>query len=217
MKLSEIIKLYRKENKISMREFAKRSGVSNAYVSLIENEETKSPTLETISKLANGMHMQSNDLIDMMNDDDEIKVKSKETFNHYKNIATVPVYSKITAKKAANAHADWLEDIQVPNKISRKHDIFGLKVNSNTVDKTIPIGAIVVLQKCKEIKQGEIAAVIVNDKDAELYRFYKLRDGCLLEPDSYDERNIPIIIKESSDTNVEIIGKVIWYCMDIDE
>jgi transcriptional regulator with XRE-family HTH domain len=36
MKLGEIIKNYRTENDISMREFAKMADMSNAYVSMLE-------------------------------------------------------------------------------------------------------------------------------------------------------------------------------------
>lgn len=38
MKLSEYIKTYRKNNKITMQEFADRAGLSKGYISQIENE-----------------------------------------------------------------------------------------------------------------------------------------------------------------------------------
>ena len=75
MKLSEIIKQYRKINNISAREFAKRCEISNAYISLIENEETKSPTLEMLNKLSNGMFISLNELIQYIDDETMVSIK----------------------------------------------------------------------------------------------------------------------------------------------
>ena len=61
MKLEEMLKKYRKENDISQREFARRCGLSNSLISILEmgvNPQTGKenvPDLETCRRLANGM------------------------------------------------------------------------------------------------------------------------------------------------------------------
>ena len=61
MKLSDIIKQYREENDISQREFAKRCGLSNSLISILEkgvNPQTGNavdPDSRTYRRLADGM------------------------------------------------------------------------------------------------------------------------------------------------------------------
>lgn len=129
----------------------------------------------------------------------------------------VPVYNTINDISDFRKSDNHITDIEVPKKYKRKKELFGLKINSDTVDKVIPVGAIAVLQKCDVVKQGDLTAIILDNNDAIIYRYYKLRDGCLLEPDSLNVENVPIIVKDSSEHTVKIVGKVIWYCMDIEE
>lgn len=76
MKLSEIIREYRKEHKLSMDAMAERSGLSKAYIAILENERNpisgkpSKPSLETIQKLANAMGRTTDELISMMDADD---------------------------------------------------------------------------------------------------------------------------------------------------
>ena len=61
MTLGDIIKKYRKENNISMSEFASYCSLSKGYISMLENNinprnnKPISPTLPSISKVASGM------------------------------------------------------------------------------------------------------------------------------------------------------------------
>ena len=61
MELKEILTNYRKENDLSQREFARRCGLSNSLISILEmgkNPQTKkkmAPDLDTYRKLANAM------------------------------------------------------------------------------------------------------------------------------------------------------------------
>ena len=68
MTLGEMIKRYRKENDLSMDAFAKRSGISKAYISLLEkNKHPKTgkpiaPSIQSIKQAADGMNMDFNSL-----------------------------------------------------------------------------------------------------------------------------------------------------------
>ena len=61
MTLGEIVKEYRKKNKLSLREFASRCGMSHSYIAMLENEENSKtgepmiPSITTINKIARGM------------------------------------------------------------------------------------------------------------------------------------------------------------------
>ena len=75
MKLGELIAQHRAENDISQREFARRCGLSNSLISLMEmgkNPQTgkeMSPDLETYRKLANGMQISLQKLFEDLGDD----------------------------------------------------------------------------------------------------------------------------------------------------
>lgn len=75
MKLSELIKKYREENGLSLRAFAKRSGVTQTTIANIEREQNNHgnpfvPTIETLVGIATAMGMSLNDLLHMVGDED---------------------------------------------------------------------------------------------------------------------------------------------------
>lgn len=84
MYLGEVIKKYRIENDLSMADFADRSGISKAYISLLEKNrhpktgQTIAPSLEVIRKAAKAMNMDFDDLFDMLNGDVTLSPGSEE-------------------------------------------------------------------------------------------------------------------------------------------
>ena len=92
MKLGELLKSYRAEHKLSMDAFCELSDLTKGYISMLEkNEHPKSkkpivPSYETIEKIAKGMQISIEDLIDMLDDDQEIQINS--TPPRLKSIAT---------------------------------------------------------------------------------------------------------------------------------
>lgn len=75
MKLREVIQQYRESHNISRREFGRKCGLSNAYISILEagvNPRTGdplSPTLETYQKIAKAMGISLNALLSMLSED----------------------------------------------------------------------------------------------------------------------------------------------------
>ena len=74
MDLKDILIKYREENRISQRELARRCGLSNAQISILEygmNKQTgrkPTPDIITLQKLANGMGITVKELFDFMED-----------------------------------------------------------------------------------------------------------------------------------------------------
>lgn len=75
MKLSEIIKNYRKSHKVSMETLANRAGLSKTYISFIENGANSTtgkpikPTVETLMRLSSAMGITLDDMIHMLDGD----------------------------------------------------------------------------------------------------------------------------------------------------
>lgn len=75
MKLSDLIRDYRKQMNMSQREFSRKCELSNTYISFIENEKNPKtgrpliPTLEQYRKIADGMNITVHRLFEMLDDD----------------------------------------------------------------------------------------------------------------------------------------------------
>ncbi|HEP1510592.1 TPA: helix-turn-helix transcriptional regulator [Streptococcus pyogenes] len=80
MKLGEIIKNFREEKKLSMDRFAEKSGLTKGYISMLEkNEHPKSkkpiiPTEETLLKVAKGMEVDIDFVLNRLDSDQEIQI-----------------------------------------------------------------------------------------------------------------------------------------------
>lgn len=75
MKLGDFIYSFRQKNRLSMDDFAKRSGISKAYISLLEkgfhprSNKPIIPSVETIKKAAAAMNMSFDDLFTSLDQD----------------------------------------------------------------------------------------------------------------------------------------------------
>ena len=78
MKLSNIVIDYRNRMQISQREFARRCGLSNSYISFIENEYNPRtgkpivPTIEQYQKIASCMDMSVHQLFELLDEDSPV-------------------------------------------------------------------------------------------------------------------------------------------------
>ena len=69
MDIGSIIKQYRHANKISMRDFAEKCGVSHSYIAMLEIRKTSKtgepivPTIAMLKKIASGLGITVNELI----------------------------------------------------------------------------------------------------------------------------------------------------------
>ena len=85
MKLSTIVSDYRRRLQISQREFSRRCGLSNSYISFIENELNPKtgkpivPTLEQYQKIASGMDMTVHQLFEQLDDDAPVDLHFSST------------------------------------------------------------------------------------------------------------------------------------------
>ena len=85
MTIGELIKAYRKEHKMSQREFAAKCGLSNGMISLFERgtnpktNEPITPTLPTLNCIATGMGLKIDKLLEKADDIDVSLSRSSET------------------------------------------------------------------------------------------------------------------------------------------
>ena len=82
MKLSDLIRDYRTRMNLSQREFSRKCGLSNTYISFIENERNPKtgrpliPTLEQYRKIADGMEITVHHLFELLDDDAPVDLRA---------------------------------------------------------------------------------------------------------------------------------------------
>lgn len=108
MTLGQLIKKYTTEHKMSLRQFATRTGLSATYIGyLIKNEtpsgEPPSPTIDTYKVCAKAMGMDVDELVRLTNDDVPI--------------GHPPAYSEATKMLFTALHGASEEEIMTAVKI----------------------------------------------------------------------------------------------------
>lgn len=87
MDIGDILIRYREENNLSMDDFAKKSGISKAYISLLErkinprNNKPVAPTLPTLRKIAFGLNMDIDELLKLLDNKQAVSLDAIEKEN----------------------------------------------------------------------------------------------------------------------------------------
>lgn len=85
MKFSEIIRVFRKNNKMTMQEFADKAGLSKGYISMLEkNQHPQSqrrlvPSFETYLKVASAMNMSIDELVALLDDNETVRLNESSS------------------------------------------------------------------------------------------------------------------------------------------
>ena len=200
MKLGEIIKSYISEHDISVREFARKSNLSNTYISNIVNGSDKKPSLDVLGKIAKAMGLSSQQLFDCLDGEQAFAINQKA-------IQRIPLYTSISCGTGLFVD-DQVEDyIAVPDKfIKPGHDYFANTASGDSmIGKGIKEGDVLVFEKTNIIENGEIGAFCVGESEAVCKTFRKLPSGMILL-ESANEAYQPIEV-DLTDECFRVIGK----------
>lgn len=116
----------------------------------------------------------------------------------------VPVLGEIACGEPILAEQNIEDHVYEPIDSLPAGEIFALKAKGDSMEPTIPNGALVLIREQSEVENGEIAAVLVNgDTEATLKRVKKQGDTILLMPDN--PKHEPYIV--NLDNPARIIGK----------
>lgn len=157
MKLSDVLKNYREEHKISQRELARRCKLSHSSINLIEKGENPqtgkamSQDMETYKKIADGMGITVQNLFETLGDDAAVQI--------------TPI--KVTlAGKAKKPNGT----ISTPNlRIGKGSTMYGLL----TSDVVVPRGTIIQAGKVHHDPVGT-GKIFVVDKDPETINMLRI-------------------------------------------
>lgn len=115
----------------------------------------------------------------------------------------IPLVGTITAGQPITAVQDITDFINFHENKNYSGELFALKVRGESmINAAILDGDIVVVEECSSVRNGEIAAVLVNGEEATVKTFYKENGHYRLQPEN--DTMDPIIVDEC-----EIIGRVV--------
>ena len=128
MKLGELLKSYRTEHKLSMDAFCELSDLTKGYISMLEkNEHPKSkkpivPSYDTIEKIAKGMQISTEDLIDMLDDDQEIQINATPAILSKSPIQFIYDQLEPNGQRRVITYAEKLRDEQEKRRKAKKSE-----------------------------------------------------------------------------------------------
>ena len=119
-------------------------------------------------------------------------------------LVKVPLLGKVTAGSPIEAIENPNEFFTLPaTLIPSKETVFTLKVSGESmINAGILDGDIVIVQKQKVARNGEIVVAMTEENEVTLKRFYKEKDHIRLQPEN--DTMAPIILP-----NCQIVGKAI--------
>lgn len=213
MTIGEIIKNYRTANDLSMDNFGKLASLSKAYISILErgsnprNNKPVIPSIDTLRAIAQAMNMDLNELINLLDDNQKIKLSENEIpegFSPPPEMVLKPLVGKIACGTPILAEQNIEDYVNVPKDV--KCDFLLTCDGDSMIEAGIRSGDVVYLIKQPDIDyNGQIAAVRV-DGEATLKKVFKYQDKVVLQPANANYEPLVYIKKEINDLVIEGIA-----------
>lgn len=193
MFLGDLIKQYRTINKLSLREFASRCGLSHTYISALEkNIDSRTgkpiaPTLDTVKYVAKGMNTSIEEILKILDEEQEFVVNqdlpSTHKNNSSSNSAVVFVYGTIPAGIPMECIEDILDTEEISaDMLKGGKQYFGLKIKGDSMEPDYLDGDVIIFQKQDDCENGDVCVVMVNGNDGTFKRVFKNENGIILQP-----------------------------------
>ena len=217
MILGDLIKQYRKEHGYSMDAFAQKSGLSKAYISILErnvnpvNGKPVIPSLETIKAVSQAIGADFNDVIAMLDGNQKVSLHSEAPaippgFEPMPKMKKVPLIGSIACGEPITAEQNIEKMVDVPDYIRCD---FSLTCHGDSmVDAGIHDKDVVYIRIQPEVENGEIAAVRI-DGEATLKRVYYNPGTLTLMP--ANPAYAPMVYTGSQLEEVHIEGKAVGW------
>ena len=187
MTLGQIIKEYREENRMSMDDFSKASGLSKGYISQLERNlnprtgEPSIPSINSIKKAANGMFMTFDELFSQLDDDLKVNIGT-EKVKMAKKAIRIPVLGNVAAGVPIEAIENIIDYEEISEELAHTGDFFALKIKGDSMEPRICDGDVVIVRKQDYAETGDLVIALVNGDSATCKRLAKYPSGIRLIP-----------------------------------
>ena len=213
MTLGDIIKAYRAEHKLSMDAFSDRSGISKAYISLLEkNKHPKTgkeiaPSIQSIKQAAHGMGMTFDDLFALI--DSNVSVAEEPFFDSSIKGVKINVLGRVAAGLPIEAVENIIDTEEISEEMAKTGDFFGLLIKGDSMTPSICNGDIVIVRQQDDAESNEVVIATINGTDAVCKRLRKYKDGIELLSNNPSYEPLNFSNEEIANKPVKILGKVV--------
>lgn len=187
----------------SVKAFSEEIGLAYTTVRSILQRGVYNSNVENVLKICKGLNLKAEKILDYDNGEQEL-----ETEIDTLPVREIPIVSQISAGLPIYAEENILEHTYIATKkLNTNKEIFGLRVNGDSMDKEFRDGDVVIVEKDAVVENGQIAVVQVNGYNATVKRVRYEKDRIILIPESNNPAHYPQVY--SQDDEVKIIGKVV--------
>jgi len=216
MTLGEIIKQYRELYEITMDEFARFSGLSKGYISMLEKNENPRtklpimPTTKTLSCVAKAMSISVSELMDKLNQSGNDKNDYLKDAIPIDKMVLVPVVGQVRAGYGGLAfECDMGRETVDANTLRgyEREDFFYLKVKGDSMEPRLYEGDLVLVRRQSSIDNGSYGVVTIDDEEGVVKIVNYDKDSITLISQNH---NYPPRKFTGADVQrIRVIGKVI--------
>ncbi|MGL5745415.1 MAG: LexA family transcriptional regulator [Cetobacterium sp.] len=214
--LGKLLKNLRNKKGYSLVKLQEISGVTQGYISDIENERKgvvpKKDKLEDILNALNPTEEEKEEIVKLYSEliltDEMLKIVARtntdflERLNDPVKMMTIPVFSSVAAGLGFIPDSEPVEYITIPELAG---DCIGARVSGDSMETTFYDGDIVVLKKEIEVNVGEIGVFQNRNTGEALVKRLKKKNGVyVLESDNHIFKDIEIKTDE-----IVCCGKVV--------
>lgn len=187
----------------SVKAFSEEIGLAYTTVRSILQRGVYNSNVENVLKICKGLNLKAEKILDYDNGEQELE-NEIDTLP----VREIPIVSQISAGLPIYAEENILEHTYIATKkLNSNKEIFGLRVNGDSMDKEFRDGDVVIVEKDAVVENGQIAVVQVNGYNATVKRVRYEKDRIILIPESNNPAHYPQVY--SQDDEVKIIGKVV--------
>ncbi|QHJ83550.1 MAG: Cro/C1-type helix-turn-helix domain protein [Caudoviricetes sp.] len=211
----------RKNKGFSIRQLALQSGVSNPFLSQVENAKRSIPKPSTLEKIAHGLRVDKSVIFKMAGIVDNVpnNIPNELPISATPSTVSIPIYGRISAGYPEGAKEDIEGNVKIDDELIERYgkdNLIGLRVNGESMNKVVPNGAVAILAKIDtcEITNGDICGVIIDGEAATLKHVYQYPDRIRFEPDSWLKEEFKPFEYSKEDVDnghppIQIIGKLV--------
>lgn len=156
------------------------------------------PRIDKIELMANYFGISKSDLV-------EERTSAKSSSSAY----TINVLGRVAAGIPLNAVEEIIDTEEIPEKMARTGEFFGLKIKGHSMEPRICDGDVVIVRQQADVEDGDIAIVLVNGDEGTCKRIKKYQDSLALLPLNPTYEPMVYTKKQVADLPVTIIGKVV--------
>lgn len=213
MTLGDIISQYRKDHAMSMDKFSKASGISKAYISMLEKNRTQRgeepvPSIEMYRNVAEVIGVNVDELVRMVDGKVLLPQRVPSASSSHSGIK-IPVLGDVAAGLPIEAVENIVDYEEIDQAMAASGEHFGLRLKGDSMEPRMKDGDVVIVRKQDDVENGDIAVVLVNGDSATVKRIKKGPSGITLIPNNPAYDPMFYTCDEIAQLPVRILGKVV--------